>query len=107
MVTMNQVCKQVVLDSISLEGYDAEQFQNIAQVYQAEYGYNGLSNKACRDYLQGLPSACTVPFMNHDILTMLAENGISRETEATQQRLIDHYWLYCGMALHEIIRRLK
>lgn len=109
MTTIAQVCKAIVKGSLDLD-YIAQNwteelgYKTLASIYQAEYGYNGVSPRACRDYLQGLPSVCTVPFWNDEILELLAKHGIVRKSEAAQAKLIDDYWLACGNALYSMIK---
>lgn len=102
MTTINQVCKAIVTDAIDHD-YLLE-CGSLSNVYRSEYGYNGLSPKACMDYLQGLPSVCTVPFWNGEILELLAAQGISRKSEAAQAKLIDDYWYACGNALYNLVK---
>lgn len=102
MTTINQICKAIVAGAID-QDYLLE-CGSLSNVYQSEYGYNGVSPRACRDYLQGLPSVCTVPFYNGEILELLANHGISRKSEAAQSKLIDDYWLACGNAFYNMIR---
>ena len=103
MTTILQVCKQVVADAIDQDYL--QEYGSLSAVYNSEYGsYNGLSTKACRDYLQGLPSVCTVPFYNGEILELLAKCGITRKSEAAQVKLIDDYWLNCGHAFYMMTR---
>ena len=103
MTTILQACKQIVKDSIDLDYL--QEYGSISAVYNNEYGnHNGLSTKACRDYLQGLPSVCTVPFYNGEILELLAKHGITRKSESAQSKLIDDYWLNCGHAFYMMAR---
>lgn len=102
MTTISQVCKAIVTDAIDHD-YLLE-CGSLSNVYQAEYGYNGVSPKACKDYLQGLPSVCTVPFWNGEILELLAKAGITRKSEAAKEKLIDAYWLACGNAFYNLIK---
>lgn len=102
MTTINQVCKAIVVDAID-QDYLLE-CGSLSNVYQAEYGYNGVSPKACKDYLQGLPSVCTVPFWNGEILELLAKAGITRKTEAAKEKMINDYWLACGNAFYNLIK---
>lgn len=104
MTTILQACKQIVKDSIDLDYL--QEYGSISTVYNNEYGnHNDLSTKACRDYLQGLPSVCTVPFYNGEILELLAKHGITRKSESAQVKLIDDYWLNCGHAFYMMVRR--
>lgn len=102
MTTINQICKAIVTDAIDHD-YLLE-CGSLSNVYRNEYGYNGVSPKACRDYLQGLPSACTIPFRDGIILELLAEAGITRKSEAAKERLINEYWLACGYALYNMVK---
>lgn len=103
-LTVAQVCKQVVLNSIDRDYIKECGHTTVSAVYKAEYGYNGLSDKSCHDYLQGLPSVCTVPFYNGEILELMEKNGITRKSENARYGLIEKYWRECGKALHKIIR---
>jgi hypothetical protein len=104
MATINQICKVIVKDSIDHE-YVAEANCELPAIYKAEYGsFNGTSPKACMGYLMGLPSVCTVPFYNGEILELLAAQGVSRKTELGQENLIALYWLACGNAFYNLIK---
>lgn len=103
MTTINQVCKQIVTDAID-QDYLLE-CGSLPTAYNSEYGnFNGTSPKACKDYLQGLPSVCTVPFWNDEILELLAAQGISRKSEAAKDKLIEEYWLACGYQFWKMIK---
>ena len=98
MKTLNQATKQILNDSLKVSS------EEMREVYNSEYGYNGLSPKTCRDYLQGLPSSCTVPFYNFDIIKTLSSLGIERKTEKGRDNLIDKYWDYVGYQLYKLIK---
>ena len=99
---LQKLVRQIVISSIDLSERDG---QTLAQVYDAEYGYHGLPTpERCRDYLQGLPSVCTVPFMNYEILSILEAEGITKKTEKGQSGLIDLYWLEAGNQLWHLIK---
>lgn len=102
MTTINQICKAIVTDAIDHD-YLLE-CGSLHNVYRSEYGYNGVSPRACRDYLQGLPSVCTVPFYNGEILELLAAQGISRKSEDGQAALIDRYWSECGKQFYLMVK---
>lgn len=101
--TLSQVAHKVVEDSIDKD-YVSGCGGSLSVIYRAEYGYHGLSDKACKDYLQGLPSVCTVPFYNGEILELLEANGITRKTNSGKHSLIEQYWNACGAVLHKMIR---
>ena len=106
MTTLAQACKAIVTDAIDHDYLlECGQLRSVKQVYNAEYGsYNGTTPKACKDYLQGLPSVCTVPFWNDEILELLAAQGISRKSEAVKDKLIEDYWLACGNQFWKLVK---
>lgn len=107
MTTIGQVADKIVKDNIDLDYVKDCGYTKVGQVYNAEYGHNGLTDENCKDYLQGLPSVCTVPFWNNEILDIMKENGITRKSENAQATLIEQYWHACGAALHKYIRNEK
>lgn len=104
MATIGQVADKIVKENIDLDYVKECGHTKVGQVYKAEYGYNGLTDTNCKDYLQGLPSVCTVPFYNNEILDILKENGIVGKSKKAQCTLIDKYWHACGAAFHKYIR---
>lgn len=104
MTTVSEVAHKIVKDCIDMEYVKDCGFTTVSEVYRAEYGYNGLTDKTCKDYLQGLPSVCTVPFYNNEILDLLSKNGITRKSESARYHLIEQYWKACGAILHKHIR---
>lgn len=102
MTTLLQACKEIVNNSVDGE-YEPD--QTMADIYQAQYGNWADDNpSACTEYLRGLPSVCTVPFSNYDILQLLAAKGITRKSDNAQQKLIDDYWATCGYAFYQLIK---
>jgi hypothetical protein len=106
MTTLAQAVKVIVQNSIDQEFFGSLPYTipALREVYQAEYGYNGTSPKACMDYLQGLPSVCTIPFYNAEILELLAAQGISRKTEDGQAALIEKYWQEAGYQFYMLVK---
>lgn len=104
MTTLAQACKAIVLKSVNDEMLEGWGQIELARIYEAEYGFNGTSPKACKDYLQGLPSVCTVPFYNGEILELLAAQGITRKTEQGNDNLIEAYWRECGNQFYKLIK---
>lgn len=109
MTTINQVVKKIVANSIDQDyldecGTPGTGAVTLKSVYQAEYGYNGVSPKACMDYLQGLPNVCTIPFYNGEILELLAAEGISRKSEDAKYSLIKKYWQAAGYEFYMLIK---
>jgi len=109
MTTLAQAVKAIVENSINRDyiaecGNPITGAATLASIYEAEYGYNGKSPAACRDYLQGLPSVCTIPFQNYDILEILATYGISRKSDDAQYNLIASYWETAGQVFYKLIK---
>ena len=88
MTTINDVAKKVVAAAIDMDYVTECGFTTVAQVYNAEYGWAGLSPVKCKDYLQGLPSVCEVPYWNNEVLELLEKEGITRKTESARYTLI-------------------
>lgn len=107
MTTLAQACKVIVKECISEECKMGQfvELMSLERCYDSEYGsYNGVSPTACTSYLQGLPSVCTVPFYNGEILELLAAQGLSRKTEAGKERLIEAYWNECGYQFWKLVK---
>ena len=103
MTTLAQAVKVIVQSSIDQDYLD--ECGTLRAVYFSEYGdYNGTNPKACADYLQGLPSVCTIPFYNAEILELLAAQGISRKSEEAQGNLIDKYWQEAGYQFYMLVK---
>ena len=105
MTTLAQACKAIVKDAIDHD-YLADCEATLKEVYMSEYGCGRMytNHTTCMAYLQGLPSVCTVPFYNGEILELLAAQGISRKSEAAKDKLIEDYWLACGYQLYKMIK---
>ena len=82
----------------------------IKETFWSEYGFQakhlGLQ-KACQDYLMGLPSSCSVEYRNDEIIKMLKSWGVIRESmqEETQYKKVDEYWQRSGYELSKIVRK--
>ncbi len=110
MTTINQVAKQIVEAAIDMDYVADCGFKTVGEVYKAEFAHNHhltANPTNCKDYLQGLPSVCEVPFYNSDILELLEKNGITRKSADAQYTLIEQYWYACGNQLFLIIKSGK
>lgn len=104
MATVASVTKDVVKQAVDKD-YIAEcGLSTLGAVFNVEYGHNGLSDKACTDYLMGLANVCPIPFQNAEILELLYSRGVDRVAERGEARLIEQYWHACGAHLHKLIR---
>lgn len=104
MASFQQVVKQIVIANVDLESYKDYGYNTLREVYDAEYGYNGLKPQTCTDYLQGLPSVCTIPFNNFEILQLLEAAGFTKPTEKGRSGLIDKYWKEAGNQFYKLIK---
>ena len=88
----------MILENIDLEVYDIEMrsdLDNIKEVYNIflkEKGFEidrmGKFN-AFSEWLQGLPSVLTVPFMYYEQIQLATKEGLLKETAS--ERTIDNY----------------
>lgn len=113
MTTMIKAIKSHILESIT--DYDGNSFSDpvaaalfLSKTFHSEYGHN-LSRmtpvKACKEYLQGLPSVCTIHFSNYDIYQFLKDSGVcsEKDIEKDDGEIIDAYWSIAGHQLAKII----
>jgi hypothetical protein len=99
--------EQIILESIDLDGYDVsantdlEKINEVYEIFKSEYGYmieRIGERKAFEEWLQGLPSALSVPFYNYRILELAYERKAittyknERMTEHTENNFLNHYW---------------
>lgn len=114
MTTMIKAIKSHILESIT--DYDGNSFSDpdaaavfLSETFHSEYGHNlrlMAADKACRYYLQGLPSVCTIHFSNYDIYQFLKESGVysEKDIEKDDGAIIDAYWYIAGHQFAKIIR---
>ena len=110
--------KQTILDSIDLSGYLSPVPKikggrygimiSLYNVFIDEMGWNIQrvgQRKAAQDWLQGLASACSVPFENYTILQNATKAGIISETinEEEEDEFINMYWYYLASELSKIL----
>lgn len=61
----------------------------LKEIILTEKGVQVLTDRVVEDWLRGLPTACTIPFMDHEIQILLDKSGNSHWT-------IDGYWRWCA-----------
>ena len=104
MTTTNQVEAKVVAESIDHD-YIQDCGKSLKEIYYDEFGsWNGTTPEACRSYLQGLPSVCTVLFWNNEILELLAKEGITRKTASGQNAIVENYWNAVGYQFYKLVK---
>ncbi|AOQ26752.1 hypothetical protein [Vibrio phage S4-7] len=100
--------KAIVINSFDLAAYDietdgltiAQQAQKVLDCFSSEYDheYNrrAFPNKQLRiaEWLKGLPTVCTVPFYNGEIIEHGKRIGQIKQnvTEASEQKYIDQWF---------------
>lgn len=107
--------KALILASIDNDGYAADELNSghdkihfAAETLRAELGWMIERERlggTCVHWLQGLASACTIPFYNGDIIKW-AEGILGRElTDRESDRLLEEYWVNAARALQVMIER--
>lgn len=107
---------QLILSNIDWVNYQENEPENkvkfLADVFESEYGWRvnqvGLQT-ACRDYLQGLPSSCTLPFTYVDI-EKWAKEQIGRELTTSEYNVLTgvssrDYWTKAAQAMMLLIKK--
>lgn len=98
---MKTFYEQTIIDNIDFSGYEDDKdtyadVQNVYYIFKKEYVHknNSFMNEQIlfKEWLQGLPSVLTVPFMNYDILENAKKSGFVFETEQQESRFLDAYW---------------
>jgi hypothetical protein len=102
---MKTYFEKIIIENIDLESYELsndvylyDKIKTLYNIFKMEYGYNiermGERRAFC-EWLQGLPSALTVPFYNHDILNRAyLYNVISANaTEEQEDEFLDSYFM--------------
>ncbi len=104
--SLNIFYAKILLDSFDEDqnplGLPAsERFQNAEVAFNQEYGWRadqlkGNNYQAFAEWLQGLPTACSIPFRNYDILRLAEATGHLQEnpTDAQEQKILDNYWQF-------------
>lgn len=111
--------KQLLLSCIDNSGYndielitDAQKITFASETIQAELphlmrdGY--ITVEQCQHWLQGLASACTVPFYNSEIAQWWCyQSGMDYNvlSEKHYDMICDQYWMLAARALHVMLQR--
>ena len=95
--------KHELLETIDGDGYDKYPFNErskrefLRDTFESEFGWRvdqvGRAN-AIQEWAQGLPSAVSFPFMNHDIMQLGIKYGALSDdsTDKAIDKYIDQYW---------------
>ena len=113
--------KTLLLDCIDNSGYsDAElttdqaKLQFACDTIRSELPHlmrdNRITVNQCQDWLQGLASACTIPFMNADIVQWWCEcTGIDYASISDRHfdQAVELYWQTAASKLHVMLSRVQ
>lgn len=110
--------EQTIIENIDLESYDLsndvylyDKIKTLYNIFKMEYGWNiermGERRAFC-EWLQGLPSALTVPFYNHDILNRayLHDAIKANATEEQEDKFLDAYFMNLSNAFFTLKNNL-
>lgn len=110
----DQAAKRLILDSVNSSDYQDAELADIAEtiaflekVFMAEFGWQIAHDgrqTAIKDWLQGLPSACTIPFYNGDILDFAIDYGYLPKdaTDAQEQRILDNWFSMMAVKMGQL-----
>jgi hypothetical protein len=68
--------------------------------------YGSVQN-CLANWLQGLPTAIQVPYMNWEILELARGWGYDVSTEGKEDRFLANYWTACAMGIIKACRKYK
>lgn len=111
---MKELYKSIIIHSVDTSGHSLmgalEPLVALKAIFLEEYGWHVANPRGkslpqiCANYLQGLPSICTVPFRNYEILILLCKAGFSiSEDDDARHDAVDAYWEGMGAAMAELI----
>jgi hypothetical protein len=113
---MKTFYEQTIIDNIDFDGYGFsndmylyDKIKTTYNIFKKEYGFMiervGEYN-AFKEWIQGLPSVLTVPFMNYDIIENARKAGIVINNEVNQDRYINTYWSRLSQAFFTLKNNL-
>jgi hypothetical protein len=110
---MDQSIKRYIIANITADGYQQdpetipEKVKFLHDTFLSEYGFHiaryGLQG-AIRGWLQGLPSAVVLPYMNCDVITLSIETGGLEpdHTEKQAQKIIENYFNFMAAKIVQL-----
>ena len=110
---LKKLAEAEIISCINTEGYDTSEFDGsfistrekiefLHSTFMKEVGHWNIPRvgfqKALLDWFQGLPSACTIPFYNYDIIELAVKWGSLPKihTEKQSDKIVDNYWVVLG-----------
>ncbi len=111
--------ENTIIDNIDFSGYGAEQQEIYSLKYKIDLLHETFKSEYChqhnkhlnkvvlfKEWLQGLPSSCTVPFYNYDILQNGILAGFDLSTEEKEDIFLANYWLNLSKAFFTLKNNL-
>ena len=110
--------ENIILDNIDFDGYGLDnnmylydKIKTLYNIFLSEYGHEAKRHgdkRAFTEWLQGLPSVLTVPFMNYDILNRAYLHGLikANATEKDEDDFLSNYWIKLSFAFFTLKENL-
>ena len=107
--------KAYLIERIDLDGYEIaadskeEKLAALESIFRAEYGWSIPRRGeigAITEWLQGLPSAINIEFMNHEILELAKRLGSlpMDPTTAQEDKILENYFNFMANKLHQLFK---
>lgn len=112
---LDQTAKQYIIDNINHEYCEPESddinevIDSLRRAFYAEYGWRVDKvgeQKALVDWFMGLPSACSIEFMNHKILDMaIAWGSLPADyTEKQADKILGNWFNFIAAKTGQLFR---
>ncbi|RTL04191.1 hypothetical protein EKK58_11115 [Candidatus Dependentiae bacterium] len=82
---------EIIKPSVCFDNYNVQQYPTLKSIIEAEK--HGYTVRLIEDWLRGLPSACTIPFYDDEIIAMGYD--------------LDFYWNTTARVLYKVARDIK
>jgi hypothetical protein len=116
--TQEKFYEKVIINSIDSDGYDENpkgtkaKLQFLKNTFKSEYGFNISrmgEQRAFSEWLQGLPSAMSIPFYNVDIIKLAKKSGTlsKNPTEREEDKILENYWNFMTAKTFKAFRKYK
>lgn len=110
---LDKTVKKYIIDAIDPDYCEAEPdniqslIDGLKTAFYAEYGYmveRVGEQKALAEWLQGLPSAVSLPFYNHDIVKLAVKWGSIPEdaTDGQQWKIVENYFPFMANKIMQL-----
>ena len=108
--------EQIIIDSIDLKPFDLsndsylyDKVKTTFNIFKREYLHANNANRPIEEvfseYLRGLPSVLSVPYMNYDILELAKKEGLIIK-EYDEDKFLEEYWVKLAKAFFTLYDNL-